>query len=142
MPNPVRGEAELKIGDRTFILAMDMEALIVGESVYGKPMDQLMKDAKAGFVGATRAIFLGALATHHPEVTKEDAIALLQSHGKEIGKALNVAGSLAWPDRSKDPRGTEDGDDSNPPGKSSGRGGARQGSTRKASSGKRLEPTS
>ena len=142
MANAVRGEAKLVLPDQEYILVMDMEALIAGEAAYQKPMNKMMEDAKAGFVGATRAMLLGALSTYHPSVTKQEALELLQKYPSEVGAALNEAGEKAWPDPSKKVAGDkEDKEDKNPPGKNSGVDGVKRASTRKPSSVKPLEPT-
>jgi hypothetical protein len=143
--NPVRGEAPLSLPGRDLILVMDMEALISAEATYGKPMDKMMADAKAGFVGATRAMLLGALSAYHPSITKQEALQMLQDHPKEVGAAMNLAGERAWPDPEKKAVATTEGKEGpNPPlpGKNSGVAGVKRASTRKRSSGKPLAPTS
>ncbi len=123
MSNPIRGETPLKLGDgREFTLVLDFEALVEAESAYGKPLAVLMSDAGAGFVGASRALLFGALRTKHPGVSLRDASAILQTDGDTVGTALTLAADAAFPDAGK----AEGKEGKNPPGRASGRSGAKR----------------
>lgn len=134
--NPIKGEAVLALGDgRRFTLVLDFEALIAAEAAYGKPLAMLMADAKAGFIGAVRALLIGALDRHHPDMGPADASAILQSDMDAVGTAMEAAVDAAFPNET----GGEDRESgkARPDGKSYGANGARQGSPRKASGGRR-----
>lgn len=125
MANPVRGEAALKLSDgRSLTLIMDMEALVEAESAYGKPMAQMMQDASAGFVGASRALLYGALRAKHPQLQLREASEMFASDGEAVAAAIAEAVEKGFPELT----GGKDG--ANPParrGKTSGSSGAKRG---------------
>ena len=129
MPKPVKGEVPLSLNDgREFVLVLDFEALVEAESAYGKPLALMMNDAKAGFVGAVRAMLYGALRAHHPDITLREASALFIGHTDEVTAALEGAAEAAMPDAS-----AEGNAPSPRRGKTSGGSGAKPGSSRKRS---------
>lgn len=131
MPNPVKGEVALKLGDgREFVLVLDMEALVEAEGAYGKPLQQMMQDASAGFVGAIRAMLYGALRAKHPEVNLRDASELFRTDMDAVSSALANVSATAFP---KAGGGTEGKEPAHPPGNGSGLNGAKPASTRKRS---------
>lgn len=133
MSNFVKGEIPLRLADgRTFTLVLDFEGLVEAEGAYRQPLDQLMLDANLGFVGAMRALLFGALRAKHPAITLRDASAMFQTSKDEVLAALTAAVAASFPDKEETPEG---GDNKNPPGKSSGRSGARRGSNRTVSGG-------
>ncbi len=122
MANPLIGQTPLKLKDgREFILVLDMEAMVEAEGAYGKPMSKLMADASAGFVGAVRATLYGALRAKHPTITLRDASAMFQSDGERVEEAMERAAEAAFPDAEP----SEGKESANPPGKRSGRSGAK-----------------
>lgn len=76
---------------REFTLVVDFEALIQAESAYGKPLPKLQEDAKAGFIGAVRALAYGALTSKHPRITQAEVADLFQADGDALGLALAEA---------------------------------------------------
>lgn len=99
MANPVKGEVDLILNDgRKFVLTVDMEALIEGESVYGKPLSAMLGDMNRGFFGAIRAVLFGSLRDKHSHVTKEEAAAIIASDGSAVVDALHKATKAAFPD--------------------------------------------
>lgn len=125
MANSVKGEVVLNLHDgRALTVVMDFDALVEAESVYGKPLQQLMTDAQAGFMGAVRALLVGGLRTHHPELTVKDASVMLQTDAATVTSALAEAADAAFP--KADGSAVEDKDGANPPGKASGRSGAKR----------------
>ena len=140
--NPLKGETPLVLADgRTLTLAMDFHALVVAERAYGKPLAQTLADGMAGFVGASVAIFFGALQTHQPRMTLAEAEAIFGSDGEAVQAALDAASEAAYP------KAAEDREVGNAPakpraGKNSGRSGAKSGSTRTGSGGRRQKPSS
>src|SRR6478609_4662181 len=99
--NPIKGEVPLRLSDgREFVLVLDFEALVEAEGAYGKPLAQVMADASAGFVGASRALLYGALRAKHPGITLRDASALFLEHADDVSAALEQAATAAFPDAS------------------------------------------
>lgn len=124
MANPVKGEVPLNLVDgRTFVLVMDMEALVEAEAAYGKPLAQVMADAAAGFVGASRALLYGALRAKHPTTSLREASALFASDSEAVGEALTAAVEAGFPDVSAG--GNVPRPKPNPLGKRSGGSGAK-----------------
>jgi hypothetical protein len=120
--NPVKGEVGLTLSDgRKLTLVMDMEALVEAESAYGKPMAQVMADASAGFVGASRALLYGALRAKHPDVSLRDASAMFASDADAVGQALTQAVEKGFPDAAN----AEGKQGARPRGKTSGSSGAK-----------------
>lgn len=121
MANPVKGEVPLRLSDgRAFTLVLDFEALVQAESAYGKPLSQTMADASAGFVGALRALLYGALQANHPGVSLREASEIYLTNADAVTTALTEAGNAAMP------TSKGDGEGANPPGKNSGRSGAKR----------------
>lgn len=130
--NPIKGEAPLILSDgREFTVILDFEALVEAETLYGKPLPVLMAHAASGFVGAVRAMLFGALRARHPDITAVETAEIVMLEMEAVGEALKAATENGFPSS----EGKKSG---NAPqaGKTSGRNGARQGSTRKASGGR------
>lgn len=127
--NPMKGDARLVLSDeRELRLVLDFDALVSAETAYGKPLARLMADAAGGFIGAVRALLLGALSRHHPEITPDEAAEIIMSDFDAVGDAMQAATEAAFP--------TAEGKKSgNAPraGKASGRNGVKPASTRKPS---------
>lgn len=136
--NPVKGETRLALSDgREYTLVLDHEALVLAESGYGKPLDQLLGEAGQGFVGALRALLYGALQAKQPGATLAAATEMLFADRAAVMDAIEQAASLAFPTPAKDGGKAGNGQ----AGKTSGGSGAKSGSTRKASGGKRRAPS-
>lgn len=124
--NPVRGEAPLVLDDgRRFTVVLDMEALVDAEASYRRPLAQLLADAKSGFMGASAALLQGALARHHPEVTRGDALEMLRTDTEKVAEVLDQAAKFAFPEATAG-NAPEPGV-AIPAGKRSGRNGAKRG---------------
>jgi hypothetical protein len=99
MTNPLKGEVKLALDDgRQFTLVLDFEALIAAEGFAKKPLPMLMAEAQAGFVGAVRALFWGALQRHHDDLTVAEVTAIMTSNLDRITQAIGEAGDAAMPD--------------------------------------------
>lgn len=134
------GEAALSLPDgREFTLLLSNRALLNAERAYGKPIEQTMADAKAGFAGAMAALLHAALAKHHPGIDADAAADMLFDHPESSMQALTLALVRAMPD---DDGGAEGNGQSRRAGKNSGSGGAKRGAIRKASGTKRRAATS
>lgn len=127
--NPVKGEANLTLGDgRNLTLILDFDALVSAETAYGKPLARLMADAAGGFIGAVRALLLGALSRYHPEITPAEAAEIIMSDFDAVGDAMQAATEAAFPSA----EGKKSGN-ALPAGKASGHNGVKPASNRKPS---------
>jgi hypothetical protein len=127
--NPIKGEAPLVLSDgRTYTVVLDFEALVEAETLYGKPLPTLMADAAIGFVGAVRALLFGALRARHPDITAVDTAQIIMTDFDAVGAALQGATDNGFPKA----EGKKPGN-ARPAGKTSGRNGAKQGSTQNPS---------
>jgi hypothetical protein len=123
--NPIKGEVPLKLSDgREFVLVLDIEALVEAEAAYGKPVAQVMADASAGFIGASRALLYGSLRARHPSITLREASAIMVD-GEHVLDALSAAAEAAMPSDAST-EGNAARPKPSPRGKSSGRSGAKQ----------------
>lgn len=122
--NPVKGEVPLTLSDgREVVLVFDMEALIEAEAAYDKPLPSLMLDLAGGYMRAGRAMLFGALRSRHPEISMRDAGEMFRADATVINTALERALLAAFPEAS-----AQEGEESpRPPGKNSGRSGAKRG---------------
>lgn len=134
------GETPLIVGQgeqrREFVLVLDHRALIAAETAAGVPLALAMAQASMGFAGATAAMLFGALRTHHEGVTLDEAQKLAIEHMADVDAALAEATRAGFPDPKKD-AGDKEPKGPTPKrraGTSSGRSGAKRGSTRTASS--------
>lgn len=136
MTNAVKGEAVLKLADgRELTLVLDFEAFVSAESAYGKPIAQLTVDARAGFIGALRAMLFGALRAHHSDIDVRGAGEIMQADAAAADAAMEAAARRAYPDA--DPEGDKEPGKARPPrGKASGGNGAKSAKTTKPSGGK------
>ena len=128
MANPVKGEVPLVLADgRRFTIVLDMEALVEAETIYGKPMAQMLADMNAGFLGAQGAVLQGALIRHHPRVTRAEALEMFRTDADACGEAMTEAVKASFPDTTP---GRAEGNapaQKAPGGKRSGRSGAKRG---------------
>lgn len=136
--NPLRGEAELDLGDDgLFTLVFDYEAMIVAEATYGQPIGVVSDHADRGFVGALRAMLFGTTRAFHPELDLADVTAIFFQHAAAAKAALDAAAKNSMPAPSADAGEGRDASGPRRAGKSSGRSGAKPGSTPKPSSARR-----
>lgn len=145
MANSLKGETPLTLADgREFTLVLDMEALIGAEGLTGKPLPVVIGQAAEGFWGALAAIAQCAFLRFHPEITREDVLAMMRTDRAALREAITESMKHAFPD-AKPAKAGDDGKVGNaktPRGKSSGRSGAKPGSTPKRSGNKRRAPSS
>ena len=131
--NPLRGEATLDLGDDGLLtLVFDYEAMIVAEATYGQPIGVVSDHADRGFVGALRAMLFGTTRAHHSDLTLADVTEIFFHHAAAAKAALDAAAKNSMPA----PVQGEERDAARPrsAGTSSGRSGAKPGSTPKPSS--------
>lgn len=123
MANAIKGEVPLKLSDgREFVLKGGFDAMIEAESLYGKPSQQIIDDARDGYIGAVRALFYGMLKPRQPSITPSETSDLLAAHMPEIEAAMQAVNAASQATGGKEA--------ANPPagrrGKNSGRSGARR----------------
>lgn len=113
----------------------DFPAMIAAEDAADKPFDQVVRGALAGRIGHLGALIHGGLKRLQPGTTLASALALIESDGEAVGKAMWPALWSAMPEQ-KDAG-------QNPPkprggtGSRSSAAGSRKGSEKKPSGGKR-----
>jgi hypothetical protein len=98
MGNPFRGEAELKVGDQSYRLALDINGFIEAEEASGLDTQALLAGVDASSFKAFRAILFGALRRHHPDVHLIQAGEIMSDAGfDETAKLLTVMLLKAMP---------------------------------------------
>lgn len=94
MANPIVGELDVKDGDKTYRLVLDINAFIEAEVVLGKTTDKIVEELKSGAttMGTVRGVLYGALQEHHPGITLIETGKIMGRVGIDvIGDALNAA---------------------------------------------------
>lgn len=106
MANPLKGEASL----REYTLAFNFGVFCALEEKIGKKMPELLQSIMAGLgFGELRDfVFLG-LSTHHPNITEDEALKLLDEVGyKDAALAVSKAvGSFFGEQKAKDKNPTK-----------------------------------
>lgn len=106
MPNPLRGEAVLEAGDKTYTLVMDINALCLAEEELGMSIDEILARYSGG-TSATivRALLWAALQVNH-ECSVEQTGQIMTEAGfvqskTALEKAILVAMPPATPEQKK-----------------------------------------
>jgi len=106
--NKEKGETELKVGEETYTLKLDINAICEIESVLkmsiGAALDRIMNDPTE--VTICRAILFGALSANHPEVDIKKTGEILNIIG--LNDAVNLAKEsvyIAFPTKKKTGKG-------------------------------------
>jgi hypothetical protein len=81
MGNPFRGEAELKVGDATYKLVIDINAMIEAGEASGLDTQALLDGVDRNDFKAIAAIFYGALRRHHDDVHPVQAREIMSDAG-------------------------------------------------------------
>lgn len=98
MANAHRGEVELKAGDKTYTLALTINALCDVEEA--SPGVNILGDFSR--LSNIRLMLWAALRTHHPELQKSDAGRILQEAGFDAAKiAVTKAIERGMPPKDK-----------------------------------------
>lgn len=98
MSNPHRGEVELKAGDQTYTLVLDINAICELEELLGKSVAEIGRDM--GRIVYMRAVLWAGLKARHP-VTLEEAGKILQQAGVPTAAVkMREAMALAFPPNS------------------------------------------
>jgi len=120
MANPERGEVALTVGDRTYRLVLDLNALCELEDLLSTP-DQAVTFGQV-FLHASqysgrhcRAIAWAALRRYHPDLSLADAADVIQAAGgideffqtiAKLKKATEVEGDKGRPRKARQAAGT------------------------------------
>lgn len=97
LANPLKGEAELVLGDgRAFTLRFDYDGLCSAQKASGLPFGKMAAELGEGASMETMlGLLRGGLKRHHPEVDVEDAQAMLvadfQACMEAIGEGMTSA---------------------------------------------------
>lgn len=99
MGNPITGDVDFPVGDKTYRLRLSINEIIQVEDLLGVGIVQIanmFNDAENLRAGSVRAVLWGALREHHPEVDLLGAgdimsQARLQPTIDYVGRALQAA---------------------------------------------------
>lgn len=99
MPNPLRGEAELKAGDKTFKIVLDVNAFCELEGSTGLDIEGIVQAVQTKpSITLLRDVFHAGLQRHYPGTTKIDAGEIMSDAGPEgMTDALIVVLQQALP---------------------------------------------
>ena len=124
--NSLKGETPLVLSDgQKFTLVLDMEAMLSVEDTMARPLTRVMAMAAEGYMTATAAIAQAAFARHHPDITRADVLAILQTDNVALTEALGKASDAAF--GSGEAGNAESHKTKSRRGKTSGRSGAKPG---------------
>jgi hypothetical protein len=151
--NLLGGDAKVELSDgRVLHFAYDFDGMIALEEASGMKMSavqaelqRLSRTKEEPSMRLTRAIIYGGLQQYHPEMTLKDAGEIILTETAAIARAFEALSAAHGP---QDEGGEAGGATADPPkapargtGASSSKAGAPQGSSRRASAGKRRGPT-
>lgn len=111
MANPERGEVALKVGDRTYVLVLDMDAICMAEEAMSRPgelvtIGQIFIAAAHKSQRHLRSLVWAALQRHHPQMDLKQAGDLVVELGgaDEFFKTLKRLRGLTEPEETTRPR--------------------------------------
>lgn len=86
MANRERGEFDITIGDTTYTLVVDTDAMVALEDLFTTPskdvtFDEVVRMANKGKVKATRAFVWASFLRYQPEMTMQTVNDLIQAAG-------------------------------------------------------------
>ena len=103
MANPARGEARVRIGDRDFTLAYDLNALCEVELLLGMPLQSILERLAQPRLRDMRALLWAGLQRHHPMSVAEagDLLGEVLRSGADataaLGQQLSEGIAAAFP---------------------------------------------
>lgn len=135
MGNPIKGEVDFRVGDKTYRLRLSINQIIEVEDLLGVGIIKIagmFNNVESLTAGSVRAVLWGALREHHPEVDimgagEIMAEARLQPTIEHVGQALQAAFPTAEDKETPSPKAGRAGT-----GKNSSSRTSRQASTRKS----------
>ena len=110
--NREKGEVEIDVGGKTYVLVMDFEAMCQLEdklSTADKDVTfvEVMQKADRGSMRHMRAVLWAALLRHQPDITLQDVTNVIQTLGgvNGLNKALLAVSKATRPDAEDLPKG-------------------------------------
>lgn len=101
MANRLKGEVEIKAGDKTYVLRLSINAIVEIEGLLGLSINEVaasLADPERVKVGTLRAIVWGGLRQHHPALTLAEAGEIIGEAGiAQIGDVIGQAFNVAFP---------------------------------------------
>lgn len=97
MANPLRGEVDVQVGDKSYVLRFSINAMVAAESVMGLGISDIIAELQASpKLGTLRTVMWAGLREYQPKITLDavgDIIGELglQKAGEIIGDALAKA---------------------------------------------------
>jgi hypothetical protein len=107
LANPLKGEIDFTVGDKTYVLCFPSNSLVEVEEVSGKDIVSVLTEwQQSPAVAPLRTLLWGALRKHQPAISLFDAgdlvdeigAARMEELGSAIGKALRFRLSGAFED--------------------------------------------
>jgi hypothetical protein len=103
--NREKGEVSLEIGETSYTLYLDLNAMALLEDYFSTPQkdvtfDEVLQRVNRGSVRHIRAFVWAALQYHHPTITVKEAGDLVQKGGGlvEFGRKVQALGTSTIPD--------------------------------------------
>lgn len=118
MTNPHRGEIDLKVGDRAYLLRLGANEVVEAESVLGMVVSEIfeaLQKPETVSMGIVRGLLFAALHENQPDMTLRDAGDLIGEIGmseavSKVGDAIQAgfprADGKPRPRKASPPRGT------------------------------------
>lgn len=92
MPNPKRGQAGLKVGDKTYTLVFDINSMCEVEYILDLSTEAILRSlVRSPPFHVVRALLWGGLRTHHADIDLKGAGVLMEEIGG-AGPALDAVG--------------------------------------------------
>lgn len=103
MANPLRGEVDLTVGEQTYVLRLQANAMVEAETITGYGMGEIIAKMQASpNVGLLRGLLWAAMREHQPKATLADAGEIISTIG--IPATGDVLGQvLSWANPDADP---------------------------------------
>ncbi len=95
MANPLRGEVEMKAGDKSYTLAFTINSVCELEAKLDKPLTDIV--AGMGRISVVRAVLWAGLLHHHKMTLEEAGDVMHQAGAGVAAQAINAALSQAFP---------------------------------------------
>jgi hypothetical protein len=94
MANPLRGEVDLVVGEKTYLLRLSINGVVEAETLLDKSVNEIIQSIDR--MGTLRALLWAALREHHPSLSLFDAgdiigIAGAENVGFKVGEAIKAA---------------------------------------------------
>lgn len=100
MANPLRGEVDLVVGEKTYVIRLSINAMVEAETVMGMGIGDVIAELQdRPKLGTLRALLWAGLREHQPKITLEAAGEIIAEIGfQKVAEIVGNALSLAFPD--------------------------------------------